>query len=148
MLRYFFYFIIAVFSILILAILIPAKPVLEAKYIIQEVKIPSTGETLYFKQKTWGVANSSVINSLSKSQKETINEKEDICYNWGETFFYQTKDDTLTILTMELAHKPISFNTVAIISQIKIEDNQRFNELLDTYKDKGFHKFPATKDSK
>ncbi len=121
----------------------PINDSFTGEYEVQEVKIGSLNETIFLKQVTWGVSSDSKITAISTSPDKKIDymSEEDVLYKSGSTLFYKVKSDTLCILTTILAEKPISFKSNVVVYQEEI-DSRRFNQLIKSYEDEGFRKFP------
>jgi len=146
MTKYMLYILLGLILLIAVFIFLEDKPISDSftkEYNIQKVEIEALGESIFLKQATWGVSSDSKITAISSSPKENIDyeSENDFLYKSGATLFYKVKGDTLHVLSMELADKPILFNSDVIIYQEKIE-NREFNQLVKSYNEEGYLKFP------
>lgn len=146
MIKSMLYILLGLILVIVVFIFLENKPISDSftkEYNIQEVEIEALNESIFLKQATWGVSSDSKITAISSSPKENIDyeSENDFIYRSGATLFFKVEGDTLYVLAMELAVKPILFKSDVVIYQEKIE-NREFNQLIKNHNEKGYLKFP------
>ena len=109
------------------------------------VSIEETGEKIYLKEKNISRNVTEVIISPHKGRK--VKSKKDYVYTWHETLFYRIEGNTLYILCSHKAKIPPDFGKHVRIVQ-NTYSNLEYYDLINNYSQKGYQKFPLSKNEK
>ncbi|MGK6353488.1 hypothetical protein [Parapedobacter sp. DT-150] len=80
--------------------------------------------------------------AISVSDSREFNPERDYIYDWDETIFYKVSNDTLHVLSSELAPNPISDGAVGVIVVQETYSNSEYYTLIHSYREKGYNKLP------
>ena len=118
----------------------------EIKPIYKQIEIKSNAgkESLFLKQKVWGITSDNSIIVISNSSKNEfeIDSASDYVFKGYSTFFYRQVQDSLYVYVSKKVKIPPKLYTEFEITQIELSNTEMMNLLANnSYKKKGLYLF-------
>jgi hypothetical protein len=94
-------------------------------------------DTIYLVTKRWGLTGDHQVFALTMTQPENEqwlpNPSTDLIWNGNNTIFYQQKDDTIKISSLQLPNKKyeLKTNQIILVEQINIRTYHKLREQVD-----------------
>jgi hypothetical protein len=119
-----------------------AVPEIKPIYKQIEIKSKKNNESLFIRQKTWGMTSDNNIIAISNSSKNKFEMDSDYIYQGYSVFFYRHIEDSLFVYVSKKVEVPPKFFTKFKILQIQLSNTELMNLLAnDAYKKKGISLF-------
>jgi hypothetical protein len=109
-----------------------------------EIKSEADKNSIFLKQKVWGMTsdNNVIIISKSSSDDFEINNESDFIFKETSPFFYRFNSDSLIVYVQHKVVPPLKSNFKLVIIQVELSNTEMMNLLEnDSYKKKGLTLF-------